>query len=124
MNDKTESERAIDWLKKSISDERNILKDAREDGNEEWGFEHIKSVKLAITALNNQLEVERLKEESANRLTQRNSMLTSEDGQGMVEYGLLIGLIAIVVIGALVLLGPSISDMFSGAQTAMESAVA
>ena len=31
-----------------------------------------------------------------------------EEGQGMVEYGLIIALIAIVVIAALVLLGPKI----------------
>ena len=35
-----------------------------------------------------------------------------EAGQGMVEYGLIIGLIAIVVIVALVALGPKIRDMF------------
>ena len=35
-----------------------------------------------------------------------------EEGQGMVEYGLMIGLIAIVVIVALVALGPKIRDMF------------
>ena len=42
-----------------------------------------------------------------------NSMIADEDGQGMVEYGLLIGLIAIVVIAALLLLGPRIADMFT-----------
>ena len=40
--------------------------------------------------------------------------LKDEDGQGMVEYGLIIGLIAVVVIGALVLLGPKIKDLFTG----------
>ena len=35
-----------------------------------------------------------------------------EEGPGMVEYGLIIGLIAIVVIVALVALGPKIRDMF------------
>ena len=35
-----------------------------------------------------------------------------EEGQGMVEYGLIIGLIAVVVIVALVALGPKIRDMF------------
>ena len=36
-----------------------------------------------------------------------------EDGQGMVEYGLIIGLIAIVVIVALAALGPKIAAMFN-----------
>lgn len=36
-----------------------------------------------------------------------------EEGQGMVEYGLIIGLIAVVVIAALVILGPTIANMFN-----------
>lgn len=35
-----------------------------------------------------------------------------EEGQGMVEYALLVGLIAIVVIAGLIILGPRIRDMF------------
>lgn len=35
-----------------------------------------------------------------------------EEGQGMVEYALLVGLIAVVVIVALVALGPAIRDKF------------
>ncbi len=38
--------------------------------------------------------------------------LKDEDGQGMVEYGLIIGLIAVVVVAALVVLGPKIKLMF------------
>jgi len=40
------------------------------------------------------------------------SILTNEKGQGMVEYALLIGLVAIVVIAVLVLLGPAIVAKF------------
>jgi len=36
-----------------------------------------------------------------------------EKGQGMVEYALLVGLIAVVVIVALVALGPTIRDKFN-----------
>ncbi|MDP4120100.1 MAG: Flp family type IVb pilin [Bacillota bacterium] len=39
--------------------------------------------------------------------------IKSEDGQGMVEYGLIIALIAIVVIAALIILGPKIANMFN-----------
>ena len=35
-----------------------------------------------------------------------------ENGQGMVEYGLILALIAIVVIVALVALGPKIKNIF------------
>ena len=37
----------------------------------------------------------------------------NEDGQTLVEYGLLLALIAIVVIAALMFLGPIVSDIFS-----------
>ncbi|MFD3157178.1 Flp family type IVb pilin [Haloimpatiens sp. FM7330] len=40
------------------------------------------------------------------------SILKRKQGQGMVEYALLIGLIAVVVIAVLVLLGPAIAAKF------------
>ena len=40
--------------------------------------------------------------------------LVREEGQGLVEYGLIIFLVAIVVIAILVLLGPQIGSIFSG----------
>jgi len=40
------------------------------------------------------------------------SKVDNEEGQGMVEYALLIGLIAIVVIAVLILLGPAIAAKF------------
>lgn len=36
----------------------------------------------------------------------------NEEGQGMVEYALLVGLIAVVVIAVLVLMGPAIAAKF------------
>ena len=36
-----------------------------------------------------------------------------EEGQGMVEYGLIIALVAVVAIAGLIILGPKISGMFS-----------
>ncbi len=36
-----------------------------------------------------------------------------EEGQGMVEYGLIIALVAIVCIAALVILGPKIANIFN-----------
>lgn len=40
-----------------------------------------------------------------------------EEGQGMVEYALLVGLIAIVVIAALLFLGPRIATLFNEIET-------
>lgn len=47
-----------------------------------------------------------------------------EEGQGMVEYGLIIGLIAVVVIVALVALGPKIRDMFEQVNDEIDKAAA
>ncbi len=38
--------------------------------------------------------------------------VTPEEGQGMVEYGLIVGLIAIIVIAVFVALGPQITALF------------
>lgn len=43
-----------------------------------------------------------------------------ERGQGLVEYALILVLVAIVVIAALTLLGPTISDIFSDINSALE----
>lgn len=43
----------------------------------------------------------------------RARLTTDEDGATMVEYGLLIALIAAAVISVLLLLGPNISGMFT-----------
>lgn len=43
----------------------------------------------------------------------------SERGQGLVEYALIIALVAIVVIAALVLLGPAISSIFVNINSAL-----
>jgi pilus assembly protein Flp/PilA len=39
-------------------------------------------------------------------------MFSRARGQGMLEYALIIALVAVVVIAALVLLGPQISNIF------------
>lgn len=40
-----------------------------------------------------------------------------EEGQGMVEYGLILALVAVVVIGALVALGGGVKDKFNQVNT-------
>jgi pilus assembly protein Flp/PilA len=43
----------------------------------------------------------------------------SEEGQTLVEYGLLLALIAIVVIAVLLLLGPAVAGVFSDVNNAL-----
>lgn len=40
-------------------------------------------------------------------------LLVEEKGQGMTEYGLILGLIALAVVGALIILGPKIASIFT-----------
>jgi pilus assembly protein Flp/PilA len=39
--------------------------------------------------------------------------LRGQKGQGMVEYGLILGLVAVLVIGALSLMGGSVQNQFN-----------
>jgi len=49
-------------------------------------------------------------------------IIRDENGQGMVEYGLILGLIAVAAIAAIVLLGPKIKGFFEGANTELDKA--
>ena len=48
--------------------------------------------------------------------------LTNEDGQGLVEYALILVLVAIVVIVVLSILGPQLGNVFSQINSALGSA--
>lgn len=50
------------------------------------------------------------------------TFLKDESGQGMVEYALIIGLVAVVAVVALVALGPRIKNMFNSANNSLASA--
>jgi pilus assembly protein Flp/PilA len=47
------------------------------------------------------------------------SMVRDEDGATMVEYGLLVALIALVALGAITTLGTNLSGVFNGAATTL-----
>jgi pilus assembly protein Flp/PilA len=42
-----------------------------------------------------------------------NAMLRSEKGQGMVEYGLILALISVVVVGIMTTMGTDLKTMFT-----------
>lgn len=48
-----------------------------------------------------------------NAMTKFNGFVKEEEGQGMVEYGLIIALVAVIAIAGLVLIGPKLSTMFT-----------
>jgi pilus assembly protein Flp/PilA len=50
------------------------------------------------------------------------ALLKEEEGQGMTEYGLVLGVIAVAVVAALVLLREQIIDMFDKVVTAVTGA--
>ena len=45
-----------------------------------------------------------------------------ESGQGMVEYGLIIGVVAVILIASLVILRNQIGGIFTGIQNAITAA--
>lgn len=49
---------------------------------------------------------------SAIRFYLQTRFMLDEEGQGMVEYGLILALIAIVVIGVLSTMGTNLGDLF------------
>lgn len=49
-------------------------------------------------------------------------LIKDEEGQGMVEYGLIIGLVSVVAIVALVAMGPQIVILFNRVTAALTSA--
>jgi len=50
-------------------------------------------------------------------------LLPGEEGQGLLEYGMVIILVAIAVVAIVLLLGPEIGDLFSTVNDAWQSAV-
>lgn len=46
-------------------------------------------------------------------LNKLKGLFIEEEGQGMTEYGLILGLIAVVVIGVLITLGDEIAKVFT-----------
>ena len=47
------------------------------------------------------------------------SMFEVEEGQALIEYALIIGLVVLLVLGALTLLGPTIAAQFNAIEAAL-----
>jgi pilus assembly protein Flp/PilA len=47
------------------------------------------------------------------------SIRNREDGQAMVEYALILGLVSVVAIGALTLIGQDVNGVLNAVQTAL-----
>ena len=56
-------------------------------------------------------------EECIGMLNLVKRLVREEEGQGLVEYALIIGLVSVVIIGALGLLGDGIGDIFAAIGT-------
>ena len=52
------------------------------------------------------------------------AVIKSEDGQGMVEYGLIVGLISVAVLATLLLFGPQLITIFSRIAASLTTAAA
>jgi pilus assembly protein Flp/PilA len=47
--------------------------------------------------------------------------LPREEGQGLAEYGLILVLVAVVVVAALMLIGPEVADMYNRLVESLEA---
>jgi pilus assembly protein Flp/PilA len=52
------------------------------------------------------------------------NLVVAEEGQGMTEYGLVLGVIAIAVVGILVTMRGKITTLFTKADSLLDAAVA
>lgn len=52
------------------------------------------------------------------------NFLTNEEGASAVEYGLIVGLIAVVIVGVLITSGQSLLDLFTAVDTGLGNAAA
>lgn len=50
------------------------------------------------------------------------ALLTDEEGASAVEYGLILGLIAVVIIGVLITVGTDLNSLFGDAKDGLETA--
>ncbi|MFS4505182.1 Flp family type IVb pilin [Clavibacter sp. Sh2141] len=57
-------------------------------------------------------------------VTTKDRLSREEEGATAVEYGLIIGLIAVVIIGVVALLGPQLAAMFQGVSDKLPDAPA
>jgi pilus assembly protein Flp/PilA len=57
-------------------------------------------------------------------LDKMKNLIVAEEGQGMTEYGLVLGVIAIAVVGILVTMRGKITTLFTNANAALDQAVA
>jgi pilus assembly protein Flp/PilA len=57
-------------------------------------------------------------------LTKIKNFIHEEEGASAVEYGLLVALIAVAIIGAVTMLGTNLSAMFSSVATTIQNATA
>jgi len=51
------------------------------------------------------------------------TLMKNRKGQGMVEYGLIIGLVALIVIGALIALGGGLESIFNNITESIDGVV-
>ena len=49
-------------------------------------------------------------------------LINDEQGQGLVEYALIVGLIALICVGAITLAGTSVSNIWNTLQTKLDGA--
>ena len=55
-------------------------------------------------------------------MTKLLGLLKEEEGQGMTEYGLILGLIVVIAVAVMALFGPQIKNIFNRTGAALDAA--
>jgi len=63
----------------------------------------------------------RIQKELSQVLTAVRERLTAEEGQALIEYALILGLVALLTIGVLQAVGANVSDLLNKISTSMSS---
>jgi uncharacterized membrane protein (UPF0127 family)/Flp pilus assembly pilin Flp len=79
------------------------------------------TIEQTKTEIGHQVRFEKKRRGDVVMLNKLKGLITEEQGQGMTEYGLVLGVIAVAVVGTLVALKDEIIKIFNDALTAVKS---
>jgi pilus assembly protein Flp/PilA len=91
------------------------------EGSEKYFWKRMRNVSLFLAGAVNSIQTGKIVRDSQEKNQMIKRFVQEEEGQTLVEYGLLISLIALVVIAVLTVMGRRISNTFNTAANGLAS---